>query len=143
MLKLDKSQTINTIALHLNSVPENVEALVFVYSQSYDLSNGQMEFFIDATKGKYLIGDISGSQIPSPSGQYDIDIYSGSFDAAIWNQVAVAWNAYEEHWDAAGYYVPAGDLLRTIRAWVSGSNDIPTTTYISSNELGTYTTYNS
>ena len=90
MLKLDKSQTINTIALHLNTVPDNVDALVFVYSQSYDLSNGQMEFFIDAEKGKYLVGGISGSQIPSPSGQNNIDVYSGSFDSAIWNQVSYA-----------------------------------------------------
>lgn len=143
MLKLDKSQTINTIALHLNSVPAGVDTLVFIYSQSYDLSNGQMDFYVDATKGKYLIGGVSGSQVPSPTGQYDIDIYSGSFVSGVWQTTNVAWSSFNGTWTSNGYYVPAGDLLRTIRAWISGSNDVPIKEYISSNELGTYTTYNS
>lgn len=141
MLKLDKSQPINTIAVHLNSPPENMDTMVFVYSQSYDLSNGTMEFYVDSQKGKYLIGGISGSQIPSPSGQYNIDIYSGSFQSATWSEVNEYWNNYNELWNEANYFIPAGDLLRTIRAWVSGSNDTPITMYQSPNELGTYTTY--
>ena len=60
----------------------------------------------------------------------------------MWDQVAVAWDAYDEVWSTAGYLQPTGSLLRTIRAWVSGSNDVAFTEYESPNELGTYTTYN-
>ena len=141
MLKLDKSLPINTIAIHLNTPPENLDALVLVYSQSYDLSNGIMEFFVDEEKGKYLIGGISGSQIPSPSGQYNIDIYSGSFEDSIWETTSPTWDSFNETWENAGSYMPYGDLLRTIRAWVSGSNDTSFIIYESPNELGTYTTY--
>ena len=141
MLKLDKSQPSQTLAVYLNST-ESYSDLVFVYSQSYDLSNGQIDFPVSQTKGQYRIGTIYGSSVPSPSGQYNIDIYEGVFTDAIWNQVATAWSAYDEIWSTAGYIAPTGSLLRTIRAWVSGSNDPETITYESPNELGTYTTYN-
>ena len=141
MLKLNKSQPTNTLAIYLNTTA-SLNDLALVYSQSYDLSNGQIDFPVSQTKGQYRIGTISGSSVPSPSGQYNIDIYEGVFTDAVWNQVAVAWNAYDEVWSTAGYIAPTGSLLRTIRAWVSGSNDSTFTEYESPNELGTYTTYN-
>ncbi|WP_445780482.1 hypothetical protein [Shewanella sp.] len=144
MLKLNKANPTQTLAIYLDTTAsiQELPALVLQYSQSYDLSNGNIEMEVDSIKGQYYIGTISGSQIPSPSGQYDINVYSGSFEDAIWSQVAIAWNAYNETWSSAGIYQPSGDLLRTIRAWVSGSNDSVFTNYVSPNELGTYTTYN-
>jgi len=144
MLRLNKSNDTQTLAIHLDTTASMAEmpSLVLQYSQSYDLSNGNIEMFVDEKKGKYWIGTISGSQMPSPSGQYDINIYSGSFESAIWSQVDISWGAYNEIWSSAGVFLPSGDLLRTIRAWVSGSNDVAFTTYESPNELGAYTTYN-
>ena len=141
MLKLNKSKADNTLAIYLNTT-ESLADLALVYSQSYDLSNGIIEFEVDNTKGQYRIGTVTGSAVPSPSGQYNIDIYEGDQVDAVWNQVAVAWDAYDEVWSTAGYIQPTGSLLRTIRAWVSGSNDVAFTEYESPNELGTYTTYN-
>lgn len=141
MLKLNKSNPTQTLAIHLNTTA-SIDALVLSYSQSYDLSNGNIEYFVDSIKGQYYIGTISGSQIPANSGQYNISVYSGSFEDAVWSEVAIAFGAYEEKWSSAGIYTPTGDLLRTIRAWVSGSNDSSFTDYVSPNELGTYTTYN-
>ena len=141
MLKLNKSLPTQTLAIHLDT-DASIPHLVLSYSQSYDLSNGLIDYPVDSIKGQYYIGTISGSQIPSPSGQYNIDVYSGSFGDAIWSEVAVAFGAYDEEWGSAGGYYPAGTILRTIRAWVSGSNDVSYTNYVSSNELGTYTTYN-
>ena len=141
MLKLNKSLPTQTLAVYLNTT-ESLSDLVFVYSQSYDLSNGTIDFPVSQTKGQYRIGTISGSSVPSPSGQYNIDIYKGSEIPAVWNQVAVAWNAFDEVWSTAGTFGPTGSLLRTIRATVSGSNDVSFTEYVSPNELGTYTTYN-
>lgn len=141
MLKLNKSNPTQTLAIHLNTTA-SIDALVLSYSQSYDLSNGNIEYFVDNIKGQYYIGTISGSQIPANSGQYDISVYSGSFEDAVWSEVAIAFGAYEEKWSSAGIFNPAGDVLRTMRAWVSGSNDSSFTDYVSPNELGTYTTYN-
>ena len=141
MLKLNKSLPTQTLAVYLNTT-ESLDDLVFVYSQSYDLSNGTIDFPVSQTKGQYRIGTISGSSVPSPSGQYNIDIYKGTEVSAVWSQVATAWSAYNEVWSTAGNNVPTGSLLRTIRATVSGSNDVSFTEYVSPNELGTYTTYN-
>ena len=141
MLKLNKSNDTQTLAIHLDSTAP-INALVLSYSPSYDLSNGNIEYFVDNIKGQYYIGTISGSQIPANSGQYDISVYSGSFEDAVWSEVAIAFGAYEEKWSSAGIFNPAGDVLRTMRAWVSGSNDSSFTDYVSPNELGTYTTYN-
>jgi len=141
MLKLDKSKAVNNIALHLDTTA-SIDDIILVYSQSYDLSNGTIDFVVAETKGKYRIGGISGSALPSPSGQYNIDVYEGSEQPAVWSQVATAWDAYNEVWSTAGEFGITGSLLRTIRAFISGSNDSSFTDYISPNELGTYTTYN-
>jgi len=141
MLRLNKSNDTQTLAIHLDTTA-SIDTLVLSYSQSYDLSNGNIEYFVDNVKGQYYIGTISGSQMPAYSGQYDISVYSGSFEDAIWSEVAVAFGAYEEKWSSAGIFNPAGDVLRTIRAWVSGSNESSFKDYLSPNQLGTYTTYN-
>lgn len=143
MLKLDKSQDINTIALHLATTASLTE-VAFVYSQSYDLSNGEFFGDIPSTKGKYRIVNISGSALPTPSGQYDIDVYEATEFAPItWAAANFAFNNNPYTWDDAGDKNKTGNVLRTIRAWISGSNELPTTEYISSNEEGTYITYNS
>ena len=175
MLKLDKSQPTQTLAIFLDSTAsiDDLNQLALIYSQSYDLSNGQIDFTVDNVKGKYRIGNVSGAQVPSFTGQYDISIYkavpNGTTDvlwvqiqddwndydydwneavpytpSALWSQANVVWNTVSQTWSTITIpsYVPAGDALRIIRAWVSGSNGESTNTYVSQNELGTYTTYN-
>ena len=84
-----------------------------------------------------------GTSVPTPSGQYDVEIctfLTGA--AAIWNQVATAWNAYDQTWEAASTDITYGELLYSDRAFVSGSNESSITNYVSDNENGTYITYN-
>ncbi len=143
MLKLDKSQDINTIALHLTTTASLTE-VAFVYSQSYDLSNGEFFGDVPTTKGKYRIVNISGSELPTPSGQYDIDVYEAAEFAPItWAAANFAFGNNPYTWDDAGTKNKTGNVLRTIRAWISGSNDVSFTNYVTDNEFGTYTTYNS
>ena len=143
MLKLDKSQPTNTIALHL-ATTASLSDVAFVYSQSYDLSNGTFFGDVTETKGKYRIVSISGSTIPAYSGQYDIEIYKATNTAPItWAAANFAWNNNPYTFNNAGTAGKTGDILRTIRAWVSGSNDVPTTSYVTTNEYGTYITYES
>ena len=147
MLQFNKSLPTNTNAVYLDTVNTGsgyYDSLVAVFSQSYDESNGT--FVVTATSipnqyKSWLIFQNDGALVPSPSGQYDIEIYTNAFVAAVWNQVATPWDSFNEIWDTAGDEQPV-DLIYSDRAYVSGSNETSITQYLSPNENGTYTTYN-
>lgn len=139
MLKLDKSKD-NTLALHL-ATEDNLSLLVLDYTQDYDRSSGEMFMNVDSTKGQYRIGTLTQNYIPSFSGLYTIDIYKGTTADYRWGFVAEEFGAVAVEWGQAGTG-KIGEVLRTIRAIVSGSNNPEYTDYTSPNELGTYTTYN-
>ena len=147
MLQFNKSLGTNTNAAYLNTVNTGsgyYDSLVVVYSQSYDNSNGT--FVLDTVSAptqykNWLVFSNTGSLVPDYTGQYDVDIYTNVFSAAIWNQVATPWDSFNEIWDTAGDEQPT-DLLYSDRAWISGSNNVDITTYVSPNENGTYITYN-
>lgn len=147
MLQFNKSLATNTNALYLNTVDTGsgyYDSLVVVYSQSYDQSSGTFKVTTTSVPTQYnnwLVIQNTGSLVPSPSGQYDVDIYTNEEIPAVWQEVAVAWNAYNEIWDEAGEEQPI-TLLYSDRAFVSGSNDSSITQYVSSNENGKYITYN-
>ncbi len=147
MLQFNKSLPTNTNAVYLDTVNTGsgyYDSLVAVFSQSYDESNGT--FVVTATSipnqyKSWLIFQNDGALVPSPSGQYDIEIYTNNLIPAVWNQVATAWDSFNEIWDTAGEEGPT-DLLYSDRAYISGSNETSITQYLSPNENGTYTTYN-
>ena len=147
MLQFNKSLATNTNAVYLDTVNTGsgyYNDLVVAYSQSYDQSNGTFEVSLYSSPTQYnnwLVFQNSGSLIPVPTGQYDVQLFTGLFTDAIWNQVATAWDSYDEVWDTAGYLSP-DTLLYSDRAWVSGSNNSSITQYVSPNENGTYITYN-
>ena len=147
MLQFNKSLATNTNAVYLDTVNTGsgyYNDLVVAYSQSYDQSNGTFEVSLYSSPTQYnnwLVFQNSGSLTPIPTGQYDVQLFTGLFTYAIWNQVATAWDSYDEVWDTAGYLSP-DTLLYSDRAWVSGSNNSSITQYVSPNENGTYITYN-
>ena len=147
MLQFNKSLTTNTNALYIETVNTGsgyYSDLVAIYSQSYDNSNGTFRLTTTSTPTQYnnwLIIQNTGSLVPSYTGQYDVDIYTNVEIPAVWNQVATAWDSYNEIWSDAGEEGPV-DLIYSDRAYVSGSNDSSITQYVSSNENGTYITYN-
>ena len=147
MLQFDKSKTTNSNAAYIDTVNTSssyYDSLILTYSQSLDNSNGTMEVTTVSSPTQYthwLIFQNSGSQVPSPSGQYNIDLFTGTLIPAIWNQVNVAWDSYNEFWDTAG--APGPDvLLYSDRAYISGSNESNIKQYVSPDENGTYITYN-
>jgi len=147
MLQFNKSEAINNNVMYLDTVNTGsgyYDSLVYVYSQSYDNSNGTVDVVATSIPNRYtnwLILQNTGSLVPSPSGQYDFYVYTKEEIAAIWNQVAVAWDSYNEIWDEAGDSLPV-TLLYSDRAFVSGSNQSDITQYVSPDENGTYITYN-
>ena len=147
MLQFNKSLTTNTNAAYIDVVNTGsgyYDTLVVVYSQSYDNSNGTFEVTTTSSPNQYnhwLIIQNTGSVVPSYTGQYDVGIWTREEVAAIWNQVAIAWDLYNETWDTAGDSLPI-TLLYSDRAWVSGSNESNIKQYVSPDENGTYITYN-
>ena len=147
MLQFNKSLATNTNAAYINTVNTAsgyYDDLVAVYSQSYDNSNGTFKVTTTSSPTQYnnwLVFQNTGSLVPSYTGQYDVDIYTNETIDAVWNQVAVAWDSYNEIWNDAGGEQPI-DLIYSDRAWISGSNNVNITQYVSPNENGTYTTYN-
>lgn len=147
MLQFDKSKATNTNAIYLDTVNTGsgyYDSLVYVYSQSFDNSNGTMEVVATSTPTPYrhyIILQNDGSDVPSPSGQYDFSLYTKELVAAIWGTYTPTWTATSKTWSEVGEDLPI-TLLYTDRAYVEGDNGTPITQYASSNENGTYTTYN-
>lgn len=147
MLQFNKSETTNKNAIYLDTVNTGsgyYDSLVAIFSQSYDESNGTFVVTATSVPNQYrswLVIENDGALVPSPSGQYEVEIYTNELIPATWQTVATAWNSYNEIWDTAGEDGPV-DLIYSDRAFVSGSNEVSITQYLSPNENGTYTTYN-
>jgi hypothetical protein len=147
MLQFNKSETTNTNAVWID-VPSTASgyynSLIVAYSQSYDNSNGTFPLTTVSAPNQYrnwLVISNSGSLAPTPSGQYNVAVYTYTFADAKWNAVATAWDSFNEIWATAGQEGLV-DLIYSDRAYVSGSNEQDITQYVSSNENGTYITYN-
>ena len=151
MLQFNKSEATNKNAVYLETVNTGsgyYDLLKVVYSQSYDLSSGSFDVTATSVPNAYrhwLVISNSGSVVPTPSGQYDVKIYTyetGSGEA-IWGTFSSTWTSVTETWSAVGSAEDILlDLLYSDRVFVSGSNETSITQYVSSNENGTYVTYN-
>lgn len=151
MLQFNKSLATNTNALYLDTVNTGsgyYDTLKVQYSQSYDQSSGTFDVTATSIPTAYknwLIIQNTGSVVPTPSGQYDVAVYTATdvIIPAIWGELATAWTAESDTWSTAGETVTTlADLIYSDRAYVSGSNESSITTYISSNEDARYITYN-
>lgn len=152
MLQFNKSLATNTNALYLETVNTGsgyYNTLKVQYSQSYDNSNGTFDVTATSLPTQYnnwMLIQNSGSVVPTPSGQYDIAIYTatGSAEEALWGTWAETWTATTQTWSelTGSDTTVLVDLLYSDRAYISGSNESSITTYVSPNENGTYTTYN-
>jgi hypothetical protein len=150
MLQFNKSEATNVNAVYLDTVntgSDYYSSLKVVYSQSYDLSSGSFDVTATSIPNQYrswLIISNSGSVVPTPSGQYDVEIYTfTSASEAIWGTFSSLWSAVSDTWSTVGGNDEVlNDLLYSDRAFVSGSDDSSITQYVSSNENGTYITYN-
>jgi hypothetical protein len=90
-----------------------------------------------------LVFENTGSLVPTPSGQYEVELWTAQgIINAVWNSTDVPWNTFDTTWQAASTEGVLGDKIYSDRAFVSGSNEVDITQYLSPNENGTYTTYN-
>jgi len=145
MIQLNQSQATNTVALYPDSSynPANptLIAVKFSGSQDYDRFPTEFTASIYSNNSPWIVVQLTGSSVPNPSGQYTLQAYQVvSTGPAIWNTFAEVWNGTTQVWNTATYDA-LGDLITTVRAFVSGSDVTPITQYVSPDEDGAYTTY--
>lgn len=146
MLQFNKSQTTNTNAVYLDSIPSgSILELIIEASQSYNRNGYDFEASVVSAPTQYnhwLLFQNSGSVVPSASGQYDIKLWSGFIDPDLtWGEFAQLWKDANILW-SAGAIITKEELLYEDRAFISGSDSETITQYVSPNENGTYITYN-
>jgi hypothetical protein len=66
--------------------------------------------------------------------------YEGLFQNNSWNLIANEWQMISTEWQDP--FIGGERLISTDRAWVEGVNGVDITMYTSTNQTGTYTTYN-
>ena len=149
MLQLYVSSSTNSSAVYPDITASlGTTQVILDFTQSYDYSKkGNVIATLINTVGPtnpWLVFQVSGSTLPTASGQYDVNIWE--FDPAasssvIWSAATASWSNMSLTWGGMGSIVKT-KLLSTDRAFISGSNSQPTTTYLSPTNGGTYTTYN-
>ena len=149
MLQFNKSETTNTNAVWIqtpNTSSDYYDTLQLVYSQSYDRSNGKFDLVTYSAPNQYrnwLVITNSGSLVPIPSGQYNIEIFTSALSPiATWGGTDQVWATTDQVWETFNGELVLGDLIYSDRAFISGSNEVSITQYVSPDENGTYTTYN-
>lgn len=148
MLQFNKSEATNKNAVYLDTVNTGsgyYGSLRIQYSQSFDNSNGTFTVTAESLPSAYrnwLVIENDGADVPTPSGQYDVALYTTTETAATWGETTSTWTLTTSTWSEIAGGAALVDLLYSDRAYISGSNESSITSYVSSNENGTYTTYN-
>lgn len=148
MLQFDRSLTTNSNAVYPNiTASVGTTVLLLDFTQSYDSSTTAD---IPATLlntvsplNEWLVFQLSGSTVPTASGQYNVSIYQATAITSsllTWGTQATLWGATANTWNGASSYIK-GTFLATERAFVSGSNEYTITQYLSPTS-SRYYTYN-
>ena len=148
MLQLNVSSATNSSAVYPDiTASAGTTQVVLDFTQSYDFSTKAdvIATLINtpSATNPWLVFQVSGSTLPTASGQYNVDIYQFTQASVLgtWQAQATLWNATANTWNGEGSIVKT-TLLSTERAFISGSNGVDTTTYLLPTNGGTYTTYN-
>ena len=147
MLQLNVSSTANSSAVYPDATASlGTTQVLLEFTQSYDFSKkGNVIANLINTPNplnNWLVFQVSGSTLPTASGQYNVDIYQFTqASLGTWQAQATLWNATANTWNGGGNIIKT-TKLSTERAFISGSNGVDTTTYLLPTNGGTYTTYN-
>jgi hypothetical protein len=151
MLQLNVSSTANSSAVYPDVTASlGTTQVLLEFTQSYDYSKkGDVVATLINTVGPtnpWLVFQVSGSTLPTASGQYDVNIWeftASTSSLATWATQATQWTLTNVLWSGGtGSAYTKTQLLSTDRAFISGSNQVSTTTYLLPANGGTYTTYN-
>ena len=147
MLQLNHSQAINTNAVYpdVNATPGTTEVLLeFTQSINKNVTSNVIATLANTVNASnpWLVIQLTGSSVPTASGQYDVNIYEFSdSNLGIWGQITQQFGQITNTWNGEGGIV-IGTKLSTERAFISGSNEYSITQYLSPTNAGFYYTYN-
>lgn len=147
MLQFDRSLNTNSNAVYPNiTASVGTTTLILDFTQSYDESTtGNVVATLLNTvspTNEWLVFQLSGSTVPTASGQYNVAIYenTGIGVAYQWSNANMTFANANFLWSQGANPVK-GNLLSTERAYVSGSNEVSITQYLSPTS-SRYYTYN-
>jgi len=148
MLQLNHSQATNTNAVYpdvLAPVGTTQVLLDFTQSINKNTTSNIIATLANTVSAAnpWLVIQLTGSSVPTASGQYDVNIFTFTQSAALgtWGTQATLWVATNVTWGGGGAFVK-GQLLSTERAYVSGSNEYSIVQYQLPTNGGYYYTYN-
>jgi hypothetical protein len=147
MLQLNVSSTTNSSAVYPDVTASlGTTQVLLDFTQSYDYSkkSNVVATLINTPSptNPWLVFQVSGSTLPTASGQYDVNIWEFTgVGLGTWGSQNTLWTNTNVEWDGSGGFNKTV-LLSTDRAFISGSNGVTTTTYLLPANGGTYTTYN-
>ena len=151
MLQLNVSSTANSSAVYPDATASlGTTQVLLDFTQSYDYSTkgNVIANLINSVSltNPWLVFQVSGSTLPTASGQYNVQIYeftANTGSLGTWATQTTQWTLTNQLWSGGtGSAYTKTRLLSTDRAFISGSNQVSTTTYLSPTDGGTYTTYN-
>ncbi len=148
MLQLNVSSTTNSSAVYPDVTASlGTTQVLLEFTQSYDYSKkGNIVANLINTvslTNPWLVFQVSGSTLPTASGQYNVNIwqFTPSSSLGTWGTQNTLFSSTFNTWGNTEAYIKTR-LLSTDRAFISGSNQVSTTTYLLPANGGTYTTYN-
>ena len=148
MLQLNKSQATNTNAVYPDVLaPTGTTQVLLDFTQSINKNTtpniiATLANTVSAAN-PWLVIQLTGSSVPSASGQYDVNIYTFTQGGTLgtWITQNTLWASTNNTWGGGGNIVK-GTLLSTERAYVSGSNEYSVVQYQLPTNGGYYYTYN-
>jgi hypothetical protein len=148
MLQLNKSQATNTNAVYPDVLaPAGTTQVLLDFTQTINKNTTSNVIATLANTvsaaNPWLVIQLTGSSVPSASGQYDVKIYEFTQASTLGTWIAqnTLWASTANQWNGAGSYIK-GTLLSTERAYVSGSNEYSVVQYQLPTNGGYYYTYN-
>ena len=148
MLQLNVSSATNYNAVYPDvpaTAGTNQVLLEFTQSYDYSTKGNVIATLINNVNSlnPWLVLTLSGSTLPTASGQYDVNIwqFTQAVNLLTWATQNTLWVNTNDTWAGVGGITKI-NLLSTERAFISGSNGVNTTTYLLPANGGSYTTYN-
>ena len=147
MIELNRSNPVNTFSVYPDNKPKLIDTgsldLFLQLVQEMDLSTSYAEVQLINSPDNFnwrIVGQVYSSGVPADTGQYNYKLYEGHITDAIWNQTEDQWSLADFAWNSLQYIIE--QQIDSGRAFVSGSNEVTITAYLSSDENGAYITYN-
>jgi hypothetical protein len=126
MLQLNHNTSSNVIAILPNVTGSYSGSILVEFIYDYTWDSGSIVPATVITNNNYLIMDITGSNLPTASGLYTINFYTGILpDALTWSTWTELWPTLTSLWPSysGSVIITTGSLIDTERGFIEGNNN--------------------